>query len=1443
MKKIIFFGLCILFLLSLKGVSATDITNCTNISTRGTYYLTKNITDSINSSCINISSDNVTLDCQGSIIDGNDVADYGIYINRIAKKAGQYLASNIPSNITINNCTVSDWDTANIYVYYANGVIIKNVSSISSPDRGILMTYAKNVIVNESSSTECGESDIQAVGSVDDNCVGIEWKNVTCSGGYFAEFYNTPSVIANKTLCMLELCNASFSTIDNVTIIGSSILDNNKITLQFAENITILNVNSSYNEEGIELYLSDNITIKDSVFDNNERGIILSRSANNLIYNCNMSSNTQYGIYFDQTTTTNNVVHSCRIRNSTTAGIGFLTQPPNNIFYNNFFNETLAVKFLGTESANSWNISNQTGTRIYSSGTNIGGNYWTNSSGDSYSDTCTDSNKDGFCDTAYNVSSNLAVSGTGFWSNVDYFPLSDEFVIIISNLSNYSTTILSTYITWNTNKNTNYTFKLFNDSSRTNEFQVATANNTNYLSTRTLSITNLLSSTTYYVNLTVCDSSKQCAMNNTFNFITARDATLPSFSLNKTNVSSNLRNNTDVQINITIKDDLNISFYTLTHNDTSDNSWINETIINFGGVGNVTMIWNFTISNFSSGGTFGWKVWANDTYGNINISNIYILVVNEALGSIPETFSNNKTNASKTTYNNTDVQINLTIEDNLNISAYTLTTNDTLDGSWANQTIINLLGNSNVTMVWNHTIGNLSDDIFGWRVWINNTEGKTNESNIYEFRVRIPINESSTQTLLTGLWAYYSFNEDGWDNTGNESVRDLNASGITYVADGEGNMGSAPNFDGSSYFVLGNSSLFPPSKNNFSYCFWFNASTETNAMFAIGNISAGLNDRLRIQFTGTLEYKYRKQTPPTSWTTVSSPKVGTNKWIFTCMIMNNTHLRIYRNETYLGTGYDDLMGNGSGLEGYMYIGSNEVPAGYFNGVIDNFGIWDRELNDSEVSFLYNNYDWYDIGLPTLSNATCDFCISGTNRTLNTTPQINVTCTDSDGCNVVRVSNNPDFNFGGATSSRNCTLISGTKWACKVPESDKLTNFGSSTTFYFLAKDVDGNAHSVYNLSIDLTLLGTLDNCSTYTNKALNVSFISFDTGTLLSTSYKYKIDYTIGDLESNYSNSGNLANFSLCLSSNNASLTGDLFIEYINNSVLYTYYVDSLTLTNITQNIILRIVGGTTDITATVYNQDNELLEDCYIRYLKYDVETNDYLLMGIGETNFEGESVLPLVQDTELYKFILYYPYDTLRQTSQPTYITGTTLLFQINTVDEVATDFHKTMDISSRLIFSNVTNRFTWTYSDSNSLITQACLNVFRLRVTGFNFTISETCQSSVSGVITADVTRLNGTTYCAEGEVTLSGEDWFIDGLCYTYPSKDSNPARFMGLLICFIMTIAFCFAFKHSIELGMVAVPLPLLFCCIMGIIDIATPIAIGIEIAAIILAIILNKVVD
>ncbi len=110
------------------------------------------------------------------------------------------------------------------------------------------------------------------------------------------------------------------------------------------------------------------------------------------------------------------------------------------------------------------------------------------------------------------------------------------------------------------------------------------------------------------------------------------DTTEPSFSNNKTNATATTPyNGTVVQLNLTITDTgAGVDFYRLTTNDTADGSWANESIIDANGDSSITAIFNYSIGNFSTfGGTLGWRVWANDSEGNVNISQIYTLVVQE----------------------------------------------------------------------------------------------------------------------------------------------------------------------------------------------------------------------------------------------------------------------------------------------------------------------------------------------------------------------------------------------------------------------------------------------------------------------------------------------------------------------------------------------------------------------------------------------------------------------------------------------------------------------------------------------------------------------------------------------------------------------------------------------------------------------------------------------
>jgi parallel beta-helix repeat protein len=180
-------------------------------------------------------------------------------------------------------------------------------------------------------------------------------------------------------------------------------------------------INSTFNSNGVDgIYLesSSNNQIINSTFNSNvAAGIHLEfDSNNNIIINSTFNSNGADGIYLESSS--NNQIINSTFNSNVAAGI-HLSFSSNNQIYNNLFNNTNNFHFTGTIYSNYWNTTKQLGQRIYSLGNYIGGNYWTNPEGNGYSDTCTDDDRDGFCDLPYDL--------LGDGTNVDYLPLSDKY--------------------------------------------------------------------------------------------------------------------------------------------------------------------------------------------------------------------------------------------------------------------------------------------------------------------------------------------------------------------------------------------------------------------------------------------------------------------------------------------------------------------------------------------------------------------------------------------------------------------------------------------------------------------------------------------------------------------------------------------------------------------------------------------------------------------------------------------------------------------------------------------------------------------------------------------------------------------------------------------------------------------------------------------------------
>jgi hypothetical protein len=144
---------------------------------------------------------------------------------------------------------------------------------------------------------------------------------------------------------------------------------------------------------------------------------------NNNIVNSTINNN-YYGIFLISGSN-NNTISFNKIQNNSYGLSIFASDNTYNMIYNNLFNNTNNTYFIGFVYINYWNTTRQNGTRIYSNGTEISGNYWSNyTNSNGYSDTCVDANMDGFCDNSYNITVN----------DIDYLPLSNKYSITTTTI-------------------------------------------------------------------------------------------------------------------------------------------------------------------------------------------------------------------------------------------------------------------------------------------------------------------------------------------------------------------------------------------------------------------------------------------------------------------------------------------------------------------------------------------------------------------------------------------------------------------------------------------------------------------------------------------------------------------------------------------------------------------------------------------------------------------------------------------------------------------------------------------------------------------------------------------------------------------------------------------------------------------------------------------------
>jgi nitrous oxidase accessory protein len=255
------------------------------------------------------------------------------------------------------------------------------------PSYGVTIWGSAQINIRNCNITDWYEG-VQLVSSSSNNLTNLRISSCNSSLGGYGWTYNTFTGIISEN----SVYGAFIGGGDN-NIFNNSVFRGNHYGMLISNlvNSTITNTQATQNTYGIYMYNNKNNDLNNLTLNQNSvLGLWLDGSDSNTLKNSVISSNT-LGI------------------NITTGLTG------SNILYNNLLNNSANV--ISSTQIDKWNTSKTTGSRVYSQGTQIGGNYWTDPSGNGYSDVCSDTDRDGFCDTPYGLSPNI----------IDYLPYSNTY--------------------------------------------------------------------------------------------------------------------------------------------------------------------------------------------------------------------------------------------------------------------------------------------------------------------------------------------------------------------------------------------------------------------------------------------------------------------------------------------------------------------------------------------------------------------------------------------------------------------------------------------------------------------------------------------------------------------------------------------------------------------------------------------------------------------------------------------------------------------------------------------------------------------------------------------------------------------------------------------------------------------------------------------------------
>jgi hypothetical protein len=328
------------------------------------------------------------------------------------------------------------------------------------------------------------------------------------------------------------------------------------------------------------------------------------------------------------------------------------------------------------------------------------------------------------------------------------------------------------------------------------------------------------------------------------------------------------------------------------------------------------------------------------------------------------------------------------------------------------------------------------------------------------------------------------------------------------------------------------------------------------------------------------------------------------------------------------------------------------------------------------------------------------------------------------------------------------------------------------TFYVADNTLSGSI--IFNLSDQIegnyTLFMYVDNYKdqnttiNYVGSSVNYEFVTYPAPTINLSFYneisKEVIENVTYELIfSDYAITGNTTTGYKYFDLNSSGLLE--IVYYSDDYYQRKYYINLSPETN--ANISLYLINesatNVAEISYLVTDQAGVNLEGAQISALRRYVENNVpvFEVVEMSESNINGEGAFYLQKQTPDYKFIVTYNGRTVL-------ITGGDQLFSNNIIlkatigdspTEVLYDFQS-------LVYSLEYNNFTYdlTWSDTNAVISNICLDVYRYLSTGKTLTNSS-CSPATSGSIELGIGGTSGS-YEAVVTATYDGQSYLLTNL---------------------------------------------------------------------------------